>query len=189
MAARLSRRSWQLLGLAGVRRHVSTNPTMSLPKQTRKPQSGTITMRQAVGGLAFTGAMYGLLEWFWNIQRKKNSVMDSLLFQLRNSDTLREELGNRIDLSGWQWIHGTINQVKGLVDISFDIEGSKGRAATVSVKMVRSREHVNKWVTQSYVISVHDAAGDGAHKYSARVLDNNVLELQESRVVSAASVV
>lgn len=56
--------------------------------------------------------------------------MDGLMYQLRTNSTLQQSLGENIQLAGWKWINGEINQIRGIVNITFDIEGSTGTSHT-----------------------------------------------------------
>ncbi|KAJ1981268.1 cytochrome oxidase assembly protein 1 [Dimargaris verticillata] len=79
----------------------------------------------------------------FNHQRLSSSVVTSTVFFVRHSDKAVEALGQPIAFeNGWPWISGTINQLKGQVDISFRIKGSKG-SGTVFVKSFRTGHHWN----------------------------------------------
>ncbi|KAJ1969421.1 cytochrome oxidase assembly protein 1 [Dimargaris xerosporica] len=88
----------------------------------------------------------------FNHQRLSSSVVTSTVFFVRHSDQAIEALGQPIAFeSGWPWISGTINQLKGQVDISFNIKGPKG-SGTVFVKSVRTGHH---WTDQELALRLN----------------------------------
>jgi hypothetical protein len=69
---------------------------------------------------ALPGIAWGLIAHAFVV------IMDIVMFQIRTNPTLQRELGSEIRLAGWQWIQGEINQLKGFVNIQFDVVGNKG---------------------------------------------------------------
>ncbi|KAI9190253.1 cytochrome oxidase assembly protein 1 [Blastocladiella emersonii ATCC 22665] len=124
--------------------------------------SGTPTLGKSVAMLTVFGAsMFGLTKYFLNMQRRKNLVMDILMFQLRTNPTLKDELGESIDLAGWKWIDGEINQLRGIVDVKFDVTGTKGGVATIAVKMQRYPHDPTRWQTVDYHVEMPGKSWNG----------------------------
>ncbi|KNE60474.1 hypothetical protein AMAG_18541 [Allomyces macrogynus ATCC 38327] len=145
-----------LLAAPAARRSLATSASSAAARQ-----ESMFTARNGLFLTAFTATMAGMTAYFLNLQRRKNLVMDALMFQIRTNPTLRAELGDNIDLAGWGWISGEINQMKGLVDIAFDVTGSTGKVAKVEVKMQRFPHDPLKWQTVDYFVSTKDKSWNG----------------------------
>lgn len=53
--------------------------------------------------------------------------MNSVLYCLRRSEQAKTRLGSNIGFkSSWPWVWGTLNTVKGDIDIEFDVSGDSG---------------------------------------------------------------
>jgi len=65
----------------------------------------------------------------FNYQKSSSSVVASNLYALRTSPTAREYLGDDIYFAHQMpWIWGKMNQLHGLIDIQFEVKGSKNQA-------------------------------------------------------------
>lgn len=61
----------------------------------------------------------------FNYEKTSSSVITSALYFSRKSKKLNELIGNNIDFkSKFPWISGTLNTMKGIVDINFKIKGN-----------------------------------------------------------------
>ncbi|EMR09119.1 hypothetical protein PNEG_02462 [Pneumocystis murina B123] len=88
----------------------------------------------------------------FNYQRYCSPVISYLMYELKRSPTVETYLGKNIDFSSkWPWIYGKINNVKGHINISFRVSGSKD-SAIVKFKSVRKEKGVD-WVTLEWTIS------------------------------------
>ncbi|RKP38480.1 cytochrome oxidase assembly protein 1, partial [Dimargaris cristalligena] len=97
----------------------------------------------AVGLAIWVGGM----AWAFNYQRLCSAAVTSTLFVTRHHPVAIEALGEPIAFeSGWPWISGTINQLKGIVEISMRIRGTKA-AGVLSVKTYRSN---NEWSDREF---------------------------------------
>lgn len=80
-----------------------------------------------------------------NSERLSSSVLRQITYQLRNSDEVREVLGERVHYAenswgfGEPWISGTVNLLSGKVDLKFRIQGSKDKG-TVYFTSIRPNE-------------------------------------------------
>ncbi|KAJ1509409.1 hypothetical protein HMI54_012357 [Coelomomyces lativittatus] len=104
----------------------------------------------------FTAAIYAASTYFFNIQKQRSIVMRNILFRMRVNEMLQKELGQNIDLAGLKFIRGTINEVKGLADVTFDIVGSKEIKAHVQLKMQRYPNDQHRWQTTELYITLPD---------------------------------
>lgn len=65
----------------------------------------------------------------FNYQKMTSSVVSSTLYSLRTSDKARNILGNEIYFKdAIPWISGEMNQLRGRIDISFKVKGTKAEA-------------------------------------------------------------
>lgn len=89
----------------------------------------------AVGVLTWTG----ILALAFNYQRQESSVVAGTFFALQHDPQVQKHLGSRVN---WEhpffpWIHGTVNYLKGIVDISFRIQGEQGKHMSRSKRKKR----------------------------------------------------
>jgi cytochrome c oxidase assembly factor 1 len=76
-----------------------------------------------LGVLGWVGAL-GVLT---NYQKQNTSITNSTLFICKYEPNSVEALGEEIDFQqSWPWISGYINHLKGKIDISYWVKGSKG---------------------------------------------------------------
>lgn len=62
----------------------------------------------------------------FNYEKMSSPVVTTTLHFLRRSAIIRDVLGDEIDFkTAYPWISGELNQVKGAVNIKFDVKGSK----------------------------------------------------------------
>lgn len=74
--------------------------------------------------VAVGAAMLGI----FNYQKSSSSVVSSTLYALRTSPQAREILGDEIYFAQQiPWISGEMNQLRGRIDISFWVKGTKGQ--------------------------------------------------------------
>lgn len=72
----------------------------------------------AVGGSALA---------IFNYQKSSSSVVSSSLYALRVHDEARRVLGEEIQFKyKFPWISGKLNQFGGVIDISYEVKGTKG---------------------------------------------------------------
>ncbi|OZJ02157.1 hypothetical protein BZG36_04630 [Bifiguratus adelaidae] len=93
----------------------------------------------------------GVIAGTTNYQRLNSSVVDGTLFTVRYNDHVQELLGAHVDYADkWPWISGTVNNLKGKVDIRFWVKGDRG---------VRGRVHFaanrvgSQWKTQEFTLT------------------------------------
>lgn len=74
----------------------------------------------------------------FNYEKTSSPVVTTTLHFLRRSALIRDLLGDQIDFKSlYPWISGELNQVKGAVDIKFDVKGSKNWG---TIRLVADRE-------------------------------------------------
>jgi cytochrome c oxidase assembly factor 1 len=73
----------------------------------------------------------------FNYEKQNSPVVTTTLHFLRRSKIIREVLGDEIDFASiYPWISGELNQVKGVVNITFTVKGSKNEGV---VRLVADR--------------------------------------------------
>ncbi|KAJ1653188.1 cytochrome oxidase assembly protein 1 [Dispira simplex] len=128
----------------GYLRNLATSATSSSrPLSIERPLpeiKSNRTLKYVVTGVALVAWIAGTALAF-NYQRQCSSAVTNTLFVIRYHPEAIELLGSPITFEhGWPWISGTINQLKGHVEISFRIKGPRN-AGTVSVKTYRVDKH------------------------------------------------
>ncbi|KAI8089379.1 cytochrome oxidase complex assembly protein 1-domain-containing protein [Halteromyces radiatus] len=103
------------------------------------------------------GAILGTVVWVvglssaLNYQRLSSSVVSGTLFMVRYDPRVIELVGDKVDYAdSWPWISGTVNHLKGKVNIAFDVTGSKGERARVRFSSQR-RGHA--WHTLEFTVT------------------------------------
>ncbi|KAI8974392.1 cytochrome oxidase complex assembly protein 1-domain-containing protein [Pilobolus umbonatus] len=104
----------------------------------------------------WTGLGVGAVVWVvglgaaLNHQRLSSSVVHGTLFMVRYDPRVIELLGDKVDYAdSWPWISGTVNHLKGRINIEFDVSGSKGERAKVHFI---SRRLGPKWITEEFSV-------------------------------------
>lgn len=82
----------------------------------------------------WAGAGVGAVVWAvglgaaLNHQRLSSSVVHGTLFTVRYDPRVVSLVGDRVNYADdWPWISGTVNHLKGKIDIAFDIKGSSSK--------------------------------------------------------------
>ncbi|KAL6936650.1 hypothetical protein ACO0R3_000249 [Hanseniaspora guilliermondii] len=127
---------------------ITINRTLPDPltaKKKNKPRKFAI-------GLLYIAGMYAGAELIFNNERSDNASVNNTLLELRRNKKFRDLLGNNIRLDGFivPWIYGTLNQVKGNVDIYFYVIGTKNKRAKVFFKAEKQPDELNFNVVHWY---------------------------------------
>lgn len=85
----------------------------------------------------------------FNYEKTRSPVINSVLYCLRRSDKIKNELGNNIDFtSSWPWISGELNTMQGRIDIEFRVGGDRNKG-TLKLKATRDSKlepfNVHEW--------------------------------------------
>ncbi|KAK6336015.1 hypothetical protein TWF730_003387 [Orbilia blumenaviensis] len=105
----------------------------------------------------FLLSMYIAANLLFNYQRSSSSVVSSTLYALRVNPEAREILGDEIAFKAKTipWIHGTMDQLHGRIDISYKVKGSKGEG-TVHFLSVREGGKAGKFKTKRWAVELPD---------------------------------
>ncbi|KAI9360143.1 cytochrome oxidase complex assembly protein 1-domain-containing protein [Pilaira anomala] len=105
----------------------------------------------------WTGIGVGAVVWgvglgaALNHQRLSSSVVHGTLFTVRYDPQVMALIGDQIDYAdSWPWISGSVNHLKGKIDIGFEVKGSTGERA--KVHFVSKRVGGSKWVTSEFTV-------------------------------------
>lgn len=127
-----------LVRLAGARRNPPCRTMIPAPG----PNTGPLMERRADRELPkiktsrgwlrtlpiFVVAVGAAMLGIFNYQKSSSSVVSSTLYALRTSPQAREILGDEIYFAQQiPWISGEMNQLRGRIDISFWVKGTKGQ--------------------------------------------------------------
>lgn len=94
----------------------------------------------------------------FNYEKTRSPITNSTLYFLRRSALAKEHLGEGIDFrSSWPWISGPLNTVKGDIDISFVVQGSKSKGV---LKLKASRDtKLHPFEVHHFILEVTDSNG------------------------------
>lgn len=118
--------STRLTSLATVRRFASKTVVVEreLPKPPPPSRKRWIWTGVGVGAVFWAVGLGAAL----NHQRLSSSVVHGTLFMVRYDPRVISLVGDRVDYAdSWPWISGTVNHLKGKIDIAFDVKGSTGK--------------------------------------------------------------
>lgn len=88
-------------------------------------------------GIVGVSLWIGGLSYAMNYQRQSSSVVHGTMFTVRYDPRVQELLGGNIGYAdSWAWIDGSVNHLKGQVDIKFEIKGDNGTKLYSSAKLV-----------------------------------------------------
>ncbi|CAG8455032.1 3095_t:CDS:10 [Ambispora leptoticha] len=91
----------------------------------------------------------------WNHERQSTSAIQGCMFNVRYSEEARAVLGDTINFaSAWPWISGTINHLKGRINVWFRVKGEKGKG-TVHFHSIR-RGHGQNWQVVDFSLTTDD---------------------------------
>ncbi|KAG2181166.1 hypothetical protein INT43_008748 [Umbelopsis isabellina] len=129
----------------------------SMPRKEHRPLP-TIAPRRApmlIGaGIVGVSLWIGGLSYAMNFQRQSSSVVHGTMFTVRYHQGVRDLLGENVGYAdSWAWIDGSVNHLKGQVNIKFDIKGDNGHKA--KVHFASRREGAN-WRTIIFNVTRDD---------------------------------
>lgn len=77
----------------------------------------------------------------FNYQKSTSSTVNSILYALRVSPAARDLLGDEVYFaSKVPWISGELNQLHGIIDITFWVKGTKGQGEVKFVSLRKKRD-------------------------------------------------
>ncbi|EWC45744.1 hypothetical protein DRE_05081 [Drechslerella stenobrocha 248] len=105
----------------------------------------------------FLLSMYIATNLLFNYQRSSSSVVSSTLYALRVSPDARNVLGDEISFKAKTipWIHGTMDQMHGRIDISYKVKGTQSEGL-VRFTSLREGGKMGKFKTQRWSLEMPD---------------------------------
>lgn len=98
-----------------------------------------------------------LCALIFNYEKTRSPIVNSVLYCLRRSEKAKAQLGPNIGFqSSWPWIWGTLNTVKGNIDIEFDVSGDT-QSGKLRLKANRTAKFV-PFDIEHFVLEVNDEA-------------------------------
>jgi len=123
--------------------------------------------------LAVLSSWSAFLFYTYNNDRAQSTIVKSLMFILRNSQEIRELIGDRVRLETlfgqFSRVKGSINLLNGYIDLQFRIVGSQG-TATVIFTSVRKDERATFQVVRWKVIRDSDGTTLDLSKFDPKTL-------------------
>ncbi|KAF3907223.1 hypothetical protein ABW20_dc0101799 [Dactylellina cionopaga] len=103
----------------------------------------------------FLLSMYIAANLLFNYQRSSSSVVSSTLYALRVNSEARDVLGDEIAFKAKTipWIHGTMDQMHGKIEISYKVKGTKGEG-TVHFTSLREGGRAGKFKTKRWALEL-----------------------------------
>ncbi|PUU72855.1 cytochrome oxidase complex assembly protein 1-domain-containing protein [Tuber borchii] len=147
-------------------------PDRPLPDPTKNPTKTLLTIPLFASILLLAAA------GIFNYQKSSSSVVSSTLYALRVHPAARELLGEDISFkSRVPWIQGTMNQLRGDIDITYGVKGTKGEGV-MHFRSVR-RERMGLFETLDWSLVMRDG-----HKIV--LLDNSAADPYPQAAVTPA---
>lgn len=104
--------------------------------------------------------------FIFNYEKTSSPVITSAMYFLRRSNLAVNALGDDITFAyQWPWIWGTLNTVKGDVDIEFDVKGSKNSAVLYLQANRESKQEqfkIRKWILKTADGNIVDLLKDSS---------------------------
>jgi len=135
-------------------RHPTLNPTARPDLLYRDPErplptlSSLSSRRRWLRTLPiFFGIIFISAAGIFNYQKVNSPIIAATLYSLRTNPTVREELGDEVYFaSKWAWVWGSINLVKGRVDVTFGVKGTRKKGTcTFKAKRVGGLSGLVSW--------------------------------------------
>jgi hypothetical protein len=124
----------------------------------------------ALAGVSIWGVAFA---WVFNYQKVATGFFKESLFLVRAADEAKQLFGDNIRHPGpFSWVSGTLNQVKGIVDINYKVYGDKGKMNDATIAFTDSIK--SSIVDEGMVhIKAHKDRGSTEWKILSFVLENN----------------
>lgn len=151
-------------GVANLRVYTRLNSSSSFPGAPQKrpvtverefPDPFTAKKRNRKYFLAYgLGVTLACLVVF-NYEKTTSPIINSVMYFMRRSQNAKQLLGENIDFKySWPWIWGTLNTVRGDVDINFAVKGSQNSG---TLKLKASRESkIHPFIIHHWTLQIND---------------------------------
>mmetsp|Transcript_3819 Transcript_3819/g.3709 ORF Transcript_3819/g.3709 Transcript_3819/m.3709 type:complete len:189 (-) Transcript_3819:127-693(-) len=88
----------------------------------------------------------------FNYEKTTSPIINSVMYFLRRSQNAKQLLGDNINFKqSWPWIWGTLNTVRGDIDIEFSVQGSEN-SGVLKLKATRESKlhpfYIHHWILQ-----------------------------------------
>ncbi|PVU94622.1 hypothetical protein BB561_002401 [Smittium simulii] len=122
----------------------------------RKFQSSNTKTRKLALFVLMSGLSWAIILYYlFNYTKRSSSSVTAAIYVARQNKQINEALGSNIDTpSIISRISGPVNNVKGFVDVEFDIVGTKGVKARVYLKCGRADRQLNTWDTEHFYVQL-----------------------------------
>ncbi|OLY78947.1 Cytochrome c oxidase assembly factor 1 [Smittium mucronatum] len=133
------------------------NPNFATHREITPPPGNR---RKFIAFLIASVITWGLgLKFAFNYSKLSSSSVTAATFIARNDDEVIEKLGTNVDTpSMFTEIKGKVNNVRGDIDIEYDISGSKKIVAKIILKSHRDQNNKNTWTTDEFYVQYPDGS-------------------------------
>jgi hypothetical protein len=126
------------------RRHMTVVVERELPKPPPPSKKRWLWTGLGVGAVVWAVGLGAAL----NHQRLSSSVVHGTLFMVRYDPRVIELVGDSVDYAdSWPWISGSVNHLKGKIDIGFKVKGSTGKTKQKKTKTKKKKNLYNTHIS------------------------------------------
>ncbi|OMJ14955.1 Cytochrome c oxidase assembly factor 1 [Smittium culicis] len=133
------------------------NPIFAIKRDISAPTSNKKKFAMFIVASIIT---WGIgLKYAFNYSKMSSSSVTAAIFIARHDPEVIEKLGSNIDTASmFTEIKGTVSNVKGNIDVEFDISGSKKVVAKIVLKCHREDKNKNTWTTEEFYVLYPDGS-------------------------------
>ncbi|KAJ2517106.1 cytochrome oxidase assembly protein 1 [Coemansia sp. RSA 2049] len=130
----------------------ANNPAFAVARELPPPKSHKREIGIFVVVAAVTWGLGSVIAF--NYQRMTSTPVTAALFTARHNEGVREAFGGQLSFtSAFPWISGDISHLKGVVDVEFDVVGSKEVRGHLVLKSRRITSNQNgEWKTIEFYV-------------------------------------
>ncbi|KAJ2393972.1 cytochrome oxidase assembly protein 1 [Coemansia sp. RSA 2559] len=132
------------------------NPAFAVERELPLPKSHKREIAIFVAVAAVTWGLGSVIAF--NYQQMTSTPVTAALFTARHNKEVREAFGSQLNFtSAFPWISGDISHLKGVVDVEFDVVGTKGVTGHLVLKSRRLSSSQNgEWKTIEFYVETPD---------------------------------
>ncbi|KAJ2559166.1 cytochrome oxidase assembly protein 1 [Coemansia sp. RSA 1933] len=132
------------------------NPAFAIERELPLPKSNKREIAIFAVVAAVTWGLGSVIAF--NYQRISSTPVTAALFTARHNEEVREAFGTQLNFtSAFPWISGKVTHLKGIVDVNFDVVGSKGVVGRlVLISRRPSNSQNGEWKTMDFYVETPD---------------------------------
>lgn len=112
--------------------------------------------KRQLGFIFFSISMVVSLSLIFNYEKTESPIIVNTFYQLRRNPKVKDALGENIQYNTIvPWIFGNLNQVKGNIDVTFYVKGSKQQ--TGKVRLIANRDNkLDEFLIKEWSLTVNN---------------------------------